>query len=184
MLPTPRGSSFSDEISHPKVAAGMITLEVRYDPADHRLIRAAGHAKIYLNGSLKYKGRPKTGYSCEGDIVDSDGHLVTRCHSIPANWWRAMLDHRTYVIQDDKRAELARIRRHGFFGHDCDILIEGQTFSWQRRGDLILPGVTLSVSSQPLEVRGTISDDNHLLASLGIAFFFWIKRAIDDAYNG
>lgn len=162
----------------------MITLEVRSDPADHRIVRAAGHAQIYLNGSLKYQGRPKTGHSCEGDIVDSDGYLVTRCYSVPATWWRAMLDQRTYVIQNDRRAELARIKRHGFFGHDCDIVIEGRTFSCQRRGDLVLPGATLTVSGQPLEVRGTISDENHLLASIGIAFFLWTKRAIDDAYNG
>ena len=40
----------------------MLAIEVRADPADFRIMRAAGHAHIYLNGALQYKGRPKTGY--------------------------------------------------------------------------------------------------------------------------
>jgi len=161
----------------------MLAIEVRADPA-FRIMRAAGHADIYLNGVLQYKGRPKTGYSCEGEITDLEGFLVTRCSSFAANWWRASLDHRTYVIQDDVGTELARIRRHGFFGCDCDISIEGQELSCPPRGEIVLPGAVLTISPQPLEVRGTLSDENHLPGSMGIAFFLWMKRAIDDAYTG
>ncbi len=162
----------------------MLAIEVRADPADFRIMRAAGHAHIYLNGVLQYKGRPKTGYSCEGEITDLEGYLVTQCSSFAANWWRASLDHRTYVIQSDVGTELARIRRHGFFGHDCAISIEGQEFSCPQRGEIVLPGAILTVSPQPLEVRITLSDENHLLGYMGIAFFLWMKRRIDDAYTG
>lgn len=161
----------------------MLALEVRSDPADHRWVRAVGHANIYLNSSLKYKGRPKTGFSCEGEITDLDGYHVTRCSSFAASWWRAMLDHRTYIIQA-AGTELARIRRHGFFGYECDISIGGQEFPWPRRGEIALPGATFNVYPQPLEVRVTISDEDQMLAYMGIAFFLWMKRGIDESYPG
>ena len=160
----------------------MIAIEVRSDPADWRIIKAVGRADIYLDGALKYKGRPKTGFNSEGEIIDLDDRPVLRS-SLTGSRWKAFLENPTYIIQTAAGAELAQIKYRGFAGWKCAIAIGGQAFSCPQTGGVVLPGAAFRVSETPLEVRATVSDNEHFLAYLGIAFCLWMKRGVDDAYS-
>jgi hypothetical protein len=151
----------------------MFAIKVGPGPTEGPL-RTVRQANIYLNGSLKYKSRSILSY--ESDVVDLDGEPIIRCRSFSANWWRALFGCRAYIIQAEDGPELARIIRHGLFGENCDISIDGQTFSCPSRGELSLPSANFAFCDYPIEVRANASDDSHKLAYIGIAVHLWLWK--------
>jgi hypothetical protein len=96
----------------------------------------------------------------------------------------AFFENPTYIIQANAGTELARIRYHGFLGRKCAIAIRNQAFSCPLTSGIVLPGAAFRVSDSPLEVRATVSENEHLLAYIGIAFCLWMKRSVDTSYSG